>query len=267
MPTTTASAPALPATWWPRLSLFEWNDQPWLPSLLWRAETDYLAAAIDLARPFTLLAARIGALCRDAGSDRVVDLCSGGGGPWRHLADEIAAVSGYRPRVTLTDLRPDPAAFARAGADGHAEPVDARAVPAHLSGVRTMFDAFHHFSPVEARAILADAERSRTPIVIAEGVRRSAGNVLAMLLLAPLLTLVLTPRIRPWSGWRLFVTYVVPLVPLLVTWDGVVSCLRAYRPSELRELTAGLDGHGWEIGEIRTRGAVVTYLIGKPRRG
>jgi len=255
----------------PRLHLFEWNDQPWLPSLLRRAETDYLAAAIDVGRPFTPLASRIAEVCARTGHDRIVDLCSGGAGPWRRLAGEVAASRAAPVSVVLTDRFPDPAAFARASAGGSIvtgvdEPVDALAVPAHLSGVRTIFDALHHFRPEQARAILADAHRRRQPIVVAEAARRSLTGVLPMLLLVPLPVLALTPRIRPWSAWRLLFTYLIPILPLLITWDGVVSCLRAYRPAELRAMTKGLNDFDWEIGELRHRGAVVTYLVGTPRR-
>jgi hypothetical protein len=238
----------------PRLHLLEWNDQPWLPSFLRRAETRYLAAALDLARPFTALAPRIAALAATTG-DRIVDLCSGSAGPWPHLTADVAKARGAPVTVTLTDRFPDRAEVVS---------VDATSVPAHLSGVRTVFDAFHHFRPDAARAILADAHARRQPIVIGEVVRRSAAGILPMILLIPILVLVLTPRIRPVSGWQLVFTYLLPILPLLITWDGVVSALRAYRPDELRALTAGLDGFTWDIGDIRTRGGVVTYLIGSP---
>ncbi|HWO25321.1 MAG TPA: hypothetical protein VNO30_41560 [Kofleriaceae bacterium] len=256
---------------WPRLHLMEWNDQPWLPDVLRRAETDYLAAALDAADPFAPLAPRLAELCARAGSDRIVDLCAGGTGPWLRLQPALSAALGRPARVTMTDLYPNRAAFARVeaatggAATGEAAPVDARAVPARLSGVRTMFDALHHLRPEDARAVLADAHRRRQPIVVVEGTRRSLAAVLGMLLV-PLAVLLLTPRIRPRSWARLLFTYVVPIVPLLVLWDGVVSCLRSYRPAELRALTAGLDdGYTWEVGEYRRRGVPVTYLIGAPR--
>lgn len=260
---------SLPATPWPRLHVFEWNDQPWLPAVLRRAETRYLAAALDLARPFAPLAPRIAALAAATG-DRVVDLCSGGAGPWPHLAAEVAAARGAPVAVALTDRFPDPAAFARATAadaaiTGEPSPVDARQVPPQMSGVRTLFDAFHHFRPADARAILVDAHDRRQPIVIAEVVRRRLAGVLPMVLVIPLLVLALTPRLRPVSAWQLVFTYLFPVLPLLITWDGVVSALRAYRPAELRALAAGLGGFTWDVGEVRVRGAVVTYLIGAPR--
>ncbi|HEV2667545.1 MAG TPA: hypothetical protein VG324_21700, partial [Blastocatellia bacterium] len=83
-----------------------------------------------------------------------------------------------------------------------------------------------------------------------------------------LIVLLVTPLIRPFRWSRLFWTYALPLVPLIVLWDGAVSCLRTYSPAELRELTNGLgDGdYLWESGEEKhPRSPIpVTYLIGYP---
>jgi hypothetical protein len=261
------------STAWPRLHLIEWNDQPWLPEILRRAVTDYLTTLIELGDPFAPLVPRLAKLCAQTGDDRVVDLCAGGGGPWIKLQPAVSAALGRPLRVTLTDLYPNRAAFARVGATapgaiaGEAEPVDARAVPARLGGLRTLFEGFHHLRPTDARAVLADAQRQRQPIVIVEGTRRSLTALLGMLLV-PLVVLLVTPRIRPWSWARLLLTYLVPIVPLVILWDGLVSCLRSYRLSELCALTAGLDdGYHWEVGEYRRHGGIVTYLVGAPSRG
>ena len=81
----------------------------------------------------------------------------------------------------------------------------------------------------------------------------------------PLLVLLITPRIRPFSWARLVLTYLFPIVPLLILWDGLVSCLRTYRVAELRAMTADLDdSYTWDAGEYRRRGMVITYLIGAP---
>jgi hypothetical protein len=47
----------------------------------------------------------------------------------------------------------------------------------------------------------------------------------------------------------------------------VVSCLRAYRPQELREMVGklGANEYVWEIGEHSTGRMPITYLIGYPR--
>jgi hypothetical protein len=144
------------------------------------------------------------------------------------------------------------------------QPVDARKVPERLSGVRTVFDAFHHFRPDDARGILSDAARQKKPILIVEATERSAPAVIGMLLFVPILVLVLTPFVRPFALWRLLLTYVVPIAVPLILWDGIVSCLRSYTPDELRELTRGLDtdGYRFHVGRKKTRGGRLTYVLG-----
>jgi hypothetical protein len=262
----------LPFALWPRLHLIELHEQAWVPEVLRRAATDYLTQAIAIADSFAPLAPRLVELCKHTSMEQFTDLCAGASGPWLRLHRTVSAQLGRPVHVTMTDLYPNKAAFAHVATVtngtvvGEDAPVDARAVPEKLRGIRTMFDCFHHFKPREARAVLFDVYRRREPIVIAEGTRRSLAAVLGMLL-APLLVLLLTPRIRPFSWSRLVLTYLVPIVPLLVLWDGVVSCLRSYRPRELRALTAGLDEqYSWEVGTYWRRGNVVTFLVGLPSR-
>jgi hypothetical protein len=250
----------------PRLHLFEFNDQPWLPEVLRSAETEYLATVIDLTRPFSALVPKLAELV-DRHGDRIVDLASGGAGPWRKLRDELAAArAGDKPEVTLTDYFPNVRAFAQTGLHYETDSVDARDVPARLSGIRTMFDAIHHFRPPEARAILADAHRAGAPICVAEVTNRRLPIVLISIIFIPLLVVFVTPFVKPVSGWRLLFTYLVPILPLLIVWDGIISCLRTYKPAELLELTSGLDGYRWEANELRAKRGIVTYLIGEPVR-
>ena len=129
----------------------------------------------------------------------------------------------------------------------------------------TLFSSFHHFRPEQARAILADAVEKKQGIAVFEGTRRSP-LALVLMLLVPLIVLISTPFIRPFRWSRLIWTYLIPIVPLLSLFDGLVSCLRTYTCDELRELVTGLDEYDWEIGEEPARhGPIpVTYLIGLP---
>jgi hypothetical protein len=90
----------------------------------------------------------------------------------------------------------------------------------------------------------------------------------AVSFLIPVLVMLVTPSIRPVSGFQIFFTYVVPVVPLLAFWDGLVSQLRTYSMAELKDLTASYSsaGYTWEIGYLSgTRVPFRTcYLIGCP---
>jgi len=54
---------------------------------------------------------------------------------------------GFQVRASLTDLYPNPKSAVDSRISWATEPVDATCVPPRLTGVRTMFTAFHHFRP------------------------------------------------------------------------------------------------------------------------
>jgi hypothetical protein len=249
----------------PRLQLFEFLDQPWLPEPLRRGETDYLRVVLDRVRPYDSVAPQLAELLRTAGTDQVVDLCSGAGGPWRTLLPALRAVHD-RAEVVLTDLHPTPAQELPPGAHYRDTPVDATHIPGELMGVRTLFEGLHHFPPEQARALLADAAARRVPFAAFELTQRSLPYILFQLLLIGPLVWIFTPLIRPLRWWRLVLTYLVPILPLLILWDGVVSSLRTYAPEDLEKLTAGLggDGYRWSYGVHRAQGMAITYLVGQP---
>ena len=253
-----------------RLHLIELEDQAWFPAIVRDLATDYL----QFAQTATGLAKAMTPLIRQAldasGQTHIVDLCSGGSGPLIDVVDQLRR-SGLDARATLTDLFPNFPAFERAAAASHGaidfirRPVDARAVPRELKGVRTLFNGFHHFRPADATAILADAVRAGEPIAIFEASRRALGTMIPVLLM-PLFVWVTTPFMRPITWQRLLFTYPLPLVPFTCLWDGVVSQLRAYTIDELHDMQRAAGTMEWRTGTVPiARGTgQLTYLIGWP---
>lgn len=256
-----------------RFQLLEIEDQSWCPDFLRTAITDFLRLLMEWFSPYAVAAPLLARALAQLGESQVVDLCSGGGGPWGDLVRRVPAVGGPAVRVRLCDLYPNQAAFARVArlSEGRitAEPgsIDATAVPARLAGFRTLFTALHHFPPDAARAILADAVRHGHGIGVFEITRRSPLDLVGMLCL-PVIALLVTPFIRPFRWDRLFWTYLIPVVPLVLWFEGTVSCLRSYTPGELRDLVTGLEGYRWEIGTVWSPPFIsfMTYLIGTPQR-
>lgn len=239
-----------------RIQFVELHDLPACPRSLRDALTDFLAFTLNLARAYEFAGPLLRRAIARTRAQRVVDLCSGAGGPWRWLAAQVGVP------VLLTDLYP------HAGAALHAEPIDARAVPAALTGLRTMFTAFHHFRPAEARAIFEDAVRRRQGIAVFEAVGRKPLDIL-LVACTWIAVLLLVPFVRPFRWSRLFWTYLPPVLPLVGSFDGVVSCLRMYSRAELAELLRGLDDFEWEIGETRSGWSPLksAYVIGVPKEG
>lgn len=239
----------------PRLHLIELEDLPWFPALIRDLATDYLhfvETKMQLHAPVVPLLAE--ALTRTGERD-IVDLCSGGGGPWLLLHRDLAA-TGVDASVTLTDRYPNADAFAALGSHVgdslrfEPEPVDARHVPARLTGFRTMFNAFHHFTPKDAAAILRDAAQAGQPIGVFELPDRAMRMLLPMVFLTPLIVWLVTPAIRPFRWERLVFTYLLPAVPFVCWFDGIVSQLRAYSPEELQAMSKQIEveGYEWTVG-------------------
>jgi hypothetical protein len=250
-----------------RVHLFELEDQPWFPARLRAAMTSYLAATYRITPFPKLWAGEIARVLDQCSTEEIVDLGSGSGGPMLLVAAELEKM-GRPVRVTLTDLYPSPVSAPLGESISYwPAPVNAACVPRELKGVRTMFASYHHFQPKAAHAILRDAFEQKRPICIFEATSRTPAAIASSLLI-PLLVLALTPAIRPLSIFQIVFTYLPPVLPLLIFWDGFVSQLRTYTEEEFRELTAGLQSpeYRWNIGSLRIPGlpAAVPYLTGSP---
>lgn len=255
-----------------RIHLFELEDQNWFPKAIRDAGTDLMCFFEELVNPYRVVVPRLRRAMTTTGSDRILDLCSGGSGPVVAIHQELAA-TGVTVPATLTDKFPNRDAFEYARCRSHGEvdfidtSVDATAVPPNLSGFRTLFGGLHHFRPEVARHILQDAVNQKRPVGVFEITQRSLPHLLATSVL-PLAVWLFTPFIRPFRWSRLLWTYVIPVVPAFVTWDAFVSCLRTYSVKELQELVDGLraEGYCWEIGVETAHRGPIHYLIGYPEQ-
>jgi hypothetical protein len=256
-----------------RVQFIEILDRTWFPRSLRDATTDALQFIINLGNLYQPIVPRLRKALENARTHHVVDICSGGGGPWLRLYRVFEEGEKFPVDVCLTDKYPNIGAFEHARAvsqskiNFHASPIDATQIPSELKGFRTLFTSFHHFPPQEARIILQNVVDTQQGIGIFEIARRHPLTIL-LAFLVPVVSLVVTPFMRPFRWSRLIWTYLIPIVPFVLLFDGVVSCLRAYSLQELTELTKGLstNGYQWDLGE--EKGSLspvpITYSIGLP---
>lgn len=233
--------------------------------------TDYLQFVSDRFGLFDRAAPVLADLLERSGQTTILDLGSGGGGPWRSLA---ARVGEQVPDVTvlLSDLYPNQTALEKtAAADPRvrmaSEPVDATAVPDHIQGLRTQFLSMHHFRPKAAERILGDAVDQRMPVAVFEAQKRDLAH-LVQFALSPIGVLLMTPFIRPLDPLRLVFTYLIPVVPVCVLWDGVVSVLRTYSPDEMLSIARRADPTGsfdWRVEEAEGGTTTMVWLAGLPK--
>jgi hypothetical protein len=256
-----------------RVHLVELHELGWFPRVWRDLLTDVMSYFAEGFRPYRPVADRLWPAMRACGADAIIDLCSGAGKSAITVAGEIAACHGVEVTVTLTDKYPNVAAVRRAALESPRNvtvverPIEATEVPSDLEGFWTMFTSFHHFREPEARRILANAARQRRGIGVFEYTERNLPVWGPTILAMPLFIWLATPFIRPVTWRRVLWTNLLPIIPLLAAWDGLVSCLRTYSPDELLALTPepSPGGYKWEAGRLPSVGASrITYLLGWP---
>src|SRR5215469_3256324 len=254
--------------------LFEIHDKPWFPNFLRREVLDALQMILERTDAYGPIAPRLRRAIDRAGTREVVDLFSGGGGPWQSFLERYEAQGAPPVEVFLTDKFPSATRQAYGAAQSHlhfvTQSTDATITAALPLGFRTIFSSFHHFNREQARCFLADGAAKGQGIGIFEVASRHAFTLLSICAL-PLLAWVFTPLQRPLRLSPLIWTYFIPVVPLVLFADGIISCFRAYSLSDLNAFTTGLpigqQNYEWQIGEERGRRLPlrITYLIGCPK--
>lgn len=197
---------------------------------------------------------------------KVVDFCSGSGGPTPYIETHLnskRAKTGLPPvPFFLSDLYPNLDAWivhASRSADLSfiPDPVDATNPPFAAISASTPGDkeaarerglehdgrkvlrlfclAFHHFDDESAQRVVRSTMDTSDAFVILELQERRVGSLLLMTLELGLLFLMAVfwyPR-----DWvYLFFTYVVPVLPPMHAFDGMVSCLRTRTFEEFVDL-------------------------------
>ncbi len=254
-----------------RIHLFEFEDLQWFPAFLRNYITDFLQFLSNKANMFKNIVPIIEKGLEKSGGNRIIDLASGGGGGLLRV-NKALLKNNPDLKITLTDFYPNLGAFEYTqkqsdNFDYIASPVDAMHVPENLKGLRTQFLSFHHFKPEDARQILQNAVDAQSAIAIFEGQERSVPSIVAMIF-SPISVLLTTPFIRPFKPGRIIFTYLIPVVPLVTLWDGVVSSLRTYSVQEMNGLIAQLhrkDDFEWETGSIKSGPGNILYLLGYPK--
>ena len=262
-----------------RVHLFEWEDQPWLPAIFRDFITDQLKYTHNQAmrQPVNqAIARRLADLLKRSRTTRIVDLCSGAGGPIARIGRLIRDEQSVPVEIVITDLFPNVEAMRALEAESAGllraryESTNATDVPAELTGVRTLFTALHHFRPAQVREVLADAVRKRAPIAVFEPLERSLRMFTLVGAMSFIRGLTHAHIVRPLTVARALTTYVVPVAPAMFAWDGMISTLRTYTADELLEIARSVadSGYSWDAGRFDVPGPYgqmpTTYLEGIP---
>ncbi|KAL7938711.1 hypothetical protein V8C35DRAFT_288956 [Trichoderma chlorosporum] len=263
----------------PRLHLFEIDDQPWFPSFLRSHVQDALTLAWNSNTPLQPDSpARIAAstLIRQLGSSlssyTFIDFCAGGGGPTPAIQQAINShlSAQDKPPVdfVLTDLHPNIAAWKRIvmkfpGITYESQSVDASNAPKDLverpggKKVMRLFNlSFHHFDDALARGILKDTANTSHGFAIFELQDRSFASAVSVFMFG-VGAIVMAPifALKRKSLAIFIFSWIIPVLPFVLVFDGLVSCLRVRTPGEIESLLRGCGTvtSSWEMQSGRCR--------------
>ncbi|KAI1814898.1 hypothetical protein GGS20DRAFT_546337 [Poronia punctata] len=165
-------------------------------------------------------------------------------------------------KFILTDLHPHVESWEKAAKNSAnltyvSDPVDAAAAPKDLltstrngKGVFRLFNlAFHHFDDKLARAILRDTVETSDGFAIFELQSRNISSFFSCMAFGMFIFLI-APLLYWWSPQILFFVYVVPIVPFVLVFDGLISSLRTRTADEVEVLlrTCGAKDTGdWVV--------------------
>ncbi|MGM0589365.1 MAG: hypothetical protein ACQETE_13165 [Bacteroidota bacterium] len=259
-----------------RIHLFEFEDQPWFPEFLRRAITRLIMVMHRLVGTADKSAQLLDYVINETGSQNMLDLGSGSGGPMPNIHDRLVTDYDHQElELTLSDLYPDREAAQQLNENTgsplsyRTDPVNAHTVSEPSSTIRTMISGFHHLKPDAAQAVLRNAQDDRAPLFIYEMSDNSAPRIIRWISfpINLIICLFITFAVRPLSFSQLLFTYLIPIIPLCFAWDGAVSNARTYTLSDMEELLSGLpeSNYYWERGVIEGPTNQL-YLIGLPHK-
>lgn len=227
----------------PRIDLPEFGDAVWLPSWMCTCHRQCLELMLR-AGGYYKGAVRLYADWART-SERVLDLGSGAGGAITIMLDEphedlrlpCIVLSDIQPQCDLyrhLQLRHGPQRIAY-----RSEPVAAQTAILEHGASYSVCSAFHHLPPEAAAQVIQAIIHTKSRLLILEPFTRNGSTILQMVLLTPvaiLLGMTLPFRRGCWS-WKAFLCCtLLPIVPLMVHIDGIISVLRTYAASDVLAL-------------------------------
>lgn len=255
--------------------LFEFEDLSWFPNTIRESMMDCLCFMIKILHIYQPIIPIILEGLQKTNSKQLVDLCSGGGGAMDQISQNINRHAHDKIKIVLTDKFPNVHAFQLLALKSNGDigfletSIDAANVPLNLTGFRTIFSAFHHFSKPFAKSVIQNAVDAKSGIGIFDGGDKNIFIIIGLIIIHPFIFFFCTPFFKPFRFSRLFFTYLIPIIPICQIWDGMVSIIRLYKPDELLKIATEVESetYFWRAGKMKNKfGMHVTYLIGYPKQ-
>jgi len=222
--------------------LIELEDQSWFPGWMRQYQVDFLGGVSKI----TGLYRPCSELLQSFNAEKIVDLASGNGQSTQTVLSELDNVV-----VDYTDKFPPQSRL-------KINRLDLLNDPLPDADLFTMFNGMHHFKEADISA-LVERIPIRSCFLFIEPIGPRLGSFVKVSLSTLFLPFFLVPFLKPFRWDRLFITYLLPLGPLICFYDGVISVLKSYSINELRSLASELSTKERAIKAGRVRSFFTSF--------
>ncbi len=240
----------------------ELEDYTWFPKVFRKWQLQFVGNISVWTRLYNPLATVLQQMIEENKLVALQDVCSGSGEPAVNMQQQLKATIP----VLLTDKFPDSAFTNQQGIFYAANAVDVMELqPVENTGY-TMFNAFHHFSTAQQKALLQKMADNKAPVLIAEILEPGVLNVVKIIFTATIVQLLTAPFVKPFSLQRLLFTYIIPVNLFTVAFDGVISVVRSKTAAQYKEALQSVSTQSYNItvNTINNWKGNVVYIKGEP---
>ncbi|MCQ8129164.1 hypothetical protein [Methylomonas rivi] len=232
------------------MRLFEFGDLDGVSNLYHIYLREYLVFFYKVFGYYKLWVPSFSNFIKRVGKNKYLECCSGAGEPLTLIDSQLDKNEVGLVNYLLSDIRPNPDVVNKFNQNQLSRfryienPVDVTQDLDKFDCPKIFINSFHHFSKKQVEKILINNFKNKNEIVVLEYVSNSLLGYLSMTVgpLVVFLTLPFLVKLRHLPIMALF-TYVFPLFPLMMLWDGIVSCLHEHSVEDLKQIVnkLGLD--------------------------
>lgn len=228
------------------MRLFEFGDLDCVPDLYHVYLRKYLVFFYKAFGYYNLWVPGFTNFVKKLKKKELMECCSGAGEPLQLIDARLDTNQVGSLSYLLSDIRPNPEIVDKFNQEGLrfryvSDSVDVTQDLEKFDCPKIFINSFHHFTNEQVEKIFLNNFKRKNEIIILEYVSKSFLGFFSMLVgpIVVIFTLPFVVKLRHLPVMMVF-TYILPLFPLMMLWDGIISCLHEYSESNLKAIVKKL---------------------------
>ncbi|MEC9281578.1 MAG: class I SAM-dependent methyltransferase [Bdellovibrionota bacterium] len=231
-----------------RVNSFEFGDLQAVPAFYHQFLREFMSKIYLVFGIHKLWRTEITEFVKRQGSQSIHDPCAGSGYVNQLIFESLD--EKLNAKFYLSDLMTDesPEFAKQINALGFEnlkfaeKSIDLLKIEASNQMPKMFVNSFHHFDRDHVKEILKNTLGQGKELLVLEYCRKTPDSLMSMLF-GGVFSLLFFPFVveKKFVLPSFIFTYLIPVIPFMLVWDGVVSCLRTHSSSSLEEILVDLN--------------------------